>query len=79
MEHTFFSIIVADDEAELRESMCRMINWEEIGFRLVGKAENGLEALQLTDQLQPDLLLTDIRMPFISGTDLACQVRKCSR
>ena len=61
-----FTIIVADDEEELREAVCRMIRWEEIGFRLVGSAGNGLDALQLVEQLQPDLLLTDIQMPFIT-------------
>ena len=53
-----------------------MIRWEELGFRLVGRAGNGLDALQLVEQLQPDLLLTDIQMPFITGTALARQVRE---
>lgn len=46
------------------------------GFRLVGNARNGLDALELVEQLEPDLLLTDIRMPFISGIELARQVRE---
>ena len=54
----------------------RRINWEEIGFSVVGEAENGIEALELVDRLEPDLLLTDIRMPFISGIELARQVRE---
>ena len=60
-----YTVVVADDEQELREAVCSMIRWEEIGFRLVGSAGNGLDALQLVEQLQPDLLLTDIQMPFI--------------
>ncbi|MDE7220024.1 MAG: response regulator [Oscillospiraceae bacterium] len=71
-----FTVIVADDEEELREAVCRLIPWERIGFRLLGSAGNGLDALELVEQLQPDLLLTDIHMPFISGTDLARQVRE---
>lgn len=70
-----FTVIVADDEEELREAVCRLIPWETIGFRLVGSASNGLDVLQLVEQLQPDLLLTDIHMPFVSGTELAKQVR----
>lgn len=58
------TVIVADDETELREAVCSVIPWKEIGFRLVGSAGNGLDALQLVEQLQPDLLLTDIRMPL---------------
>ena len=70
------TVIVADDETELREAVCSMIPWKEIGFRLVGSAGNGLDALQLVEQLQADLLLTDIRMPYISGVSLAQQVRE---
>lgn len=71
-----FTVIVADDEEVLREAVCRLIPWESIGFKLLGSAGNGLDALQMVEQLQPDLLLTDIHMPFISGTDLAKQVRE---
>ena len=71
-----YTVVVADDETELREAVCQMIRWEDIGFRLVGSAGNGLDALQLVEQLQPDLLLSDIRMPFISGLELARQVRE---
>ena len=73
---TLYTVIVADDEDELREAVCSMIPWEEYGFSLVGSASNGLDALQLVEKLEPDLLLTDIRMPFISGIELARQVRE---
>ena len=73
---TLYTVVVADDEDELREAVCSMIPWEELGFRLVGSASNGLDALQLVEKHEPDLLLTDIRMPFISGIELARQVRE---
>lgn len=73
---TLYTVVVADDEEELREAVCTMIPWQELGFRLVGSASNGLDALQLVEQHGPDLLLTDIRMPFISGIELARQVRE---
>ena len=76
MEDQFFTIVVADDEAELCDAVCSMIHWEELGFRLVGSAGNGLDALQQVEKLQPDLLLTDIQMPYITGTALARQVRE---
>ena len=76
MAEQMFKIVVADDEDELREAMCRLIDWKSLGFQLVGSAGNGLDALQLVEQLQPDLLLTDIQMPFIAGTSLAHQVRE---
>ena len=76
MAATLYTVIVADDEDELREAVCAMIPWKDLGFRLVGSASNGLDALQLVEQYEPDLLLTDIRMPFISGIELARQVRE---
>lgn len=75
-EKTLYTVVVADDEEELRQAVCRMTPWEELGFRLVGDAGNGLDALELVEALEPDLLLTDIRMPFISGIELARQVRE---
>lgn len=71
-----YTVIVADDEEVLRRAIIRKIDWESIGFQVIGEAENGIEALELVARLEPDLLLTDIRMPFISGIDLARQVRE---
>ncbi len=71
-----YTIVVADDEEELRKAIIRKINWEEIGFQVAGEAENGIEALELVEKLEPDLLLSDIKMPFISGIELARQVRE---
>ena len=73
---TQYTVVVADDEDELREAVCTMIPWQDYGFCLVGSASNGLDALQLVETHAPDLLLTDIRMPFISGIELARQVRE---
>lgn len=75
-DQTIYTVVVADDEDELRQAVCTMIPWEDLGFRLVGDASNGLDALELVEKLEPDLLLTDIRMPFISGIELARQVRE---
>ena len=71
-----YTVVVADDEEELRRAIVRRIDWESAGFRVVGEAENGVEALELVEKMEPDLLLTDIKMPFISGIELARQVRE---
>lgn len=71
-----YTVVVADDEEELRKAIIRRIDWESIGFQVVGEAENGIEALELVEQKKPDLLLSDIRMPFVSGIELARQVRE---
>ena len=71
-----YTIIVADDEEELRRALIDRVNWESVGFQVIGEAENGVEALELVEKLKPDLLLTDIKMPFVSGIELARQVRE---
>ena len=50
-EKELYTVVVTDDEPELLEAVCTMIRWEEIVFRLVGSAGNGLDALQLVEQL----------------------------
>ena len=72
----FYTIVIADDEEQLRHSLIRRIPWEEVGFQVVGEAENGIEALEQVERLEPDLLLTDIRMPFMSGIELAREARE---
>lgn len=71
-----YTIVIADDEAQLRQALIRRIDWESVGFQVVGEAENGIEALDLVEKLEPDLLLTDVRMPFMSGIELAREVRE---
>ncbi len=71
-----YTVVVADDEEELRSALVRRVDWESIGFQVVGEAENGVEALELVERYEPDLLLTDIRMPFLSGIELARSVRE---
>ena len=58
-----YTVIVADDEEEIRRSLIRKVNWGAAGFQVIGEAENDVEALELVEKLEPDLLLTDIRAP----------------
>ena len=71
-----YTVIVADDEEEIRRGIIKKVKWEELGFQVIGEAANGADALELVEKLEPDLLLTDIRMPFLSGIDLARAVRE---
>lgn len=71
-----YRIILVDDEEEVRQSIIKKINWEEAGFSVVGDAENGEEALEKVEVLEPDVILTDIRMPYMDGLTLAERVRQ---
>ena len=71
-----YTIVFADDEEEVRQAIIQKVAWNDIGYEFVGEAGNGAEALELVEKLRPDVLLTDIQMPFISGIELARQVRE---
>ncbi|CDU01486.1 putative Response regulator of the LytR/AlgR family [Vibrio coralliirubri] len=68
--------IIADDEALLRHHLDKSLAevWPEL--EIVGKAQNGLEAMQSIQQLKPDVAFLDIRMPELDGISLAKQLNK---
>ena len=52
------------------------MEWESLGFEVAGDAENGEEALEKVEQLQPDVVITDIRMPYMDGLTLTRRIRQ---
>ncbi len=71
-----YRILLVDDEEELRAGIRRKIDWEALGFTLAGEAANGEDALELAEQIMPDVLLTDIKMPFMDGLTLCRQLKQ---
>ena len=71
-----YTVLVVEDEQNQRRALIEKVRWEDAGFQVIGEAENGVEALDLVEQLEPDLILTDIMMPMINGLELAAQVRR---
>ena len=71
-----YRVLLVDDEEEIRVGISRKIDWTALGFALVGEAGNGEEALDLAEQLQPDVVLTDIKMPFMDGLALCRHLRQ---
>lgn len=67
-------IIIADDERTIRESISHLIDWESLGLELVGQCKNGLEALDMILDETPDIVLTDIKMPGLTGVELVQRV-----
>ena len=76
MDKKLYTVVFAEDEEEIRRGIIRKTDWEKCGFQVIGEAANGADALELVEKLEPDLLLTDIRMPFLSGIELARQIRE---
>ena len=63
-------MLIADDERVIRETIRQIIDWEALGIRIVGLCKNGLEAYDMTLDESPDIVLTDINMPGLSGLEL---------
>lgn len=63
-------LIIVDDEKIIRESICSLIDWESLGIEVVGVCKNGLEAYDAILDSYPDIVLTDIKMPGLSGLEL---------
>lgn len=69
-----FKAIIIDDEKNLRERFMRFFPWDRFGFEVIATAKNGFEGLKLIEDLSPDLVFTDIKMPKMDGIQLASKV-----
>lgn len=67
---SYYKVLLADDEKEIRQGIIKKIDWEANGFILAGDASNGREALELAEKIHPDVVMTDIKMPFMTGLEL---------
>jgi len=69
-------VLLVDDEVFARTGLRGLIPWNRFGFEIVAEAENGEEALQMIREEQPDLVVTDIRMPVLDGLELIRTVKE---
>ena len=69
-------VIIADDEERICRLIEALIDWKSLHMEVVGVAHNGLEAAELVRRTEPDILITDIRMPGCSGLELIEKVKK---
>ncbi|WP_239613736.1 response regulator transcription factor [Cohnella mopanensis] len=65
-----YKLLIVDDEALVREAIKEQMNWEQLGFVCIGDCEDGKEALKFIERETPDVVLTDIGMPFMNGIEL---------
>jgi two-component system chemotaxis response regulator CheB len=62
-------VVVAEDSRTARELLVEILQRDPLGVRVVGEAENGLAALELTRRLRPDVVTIDLRMPVLDGVE----------
>lgn len=71
-------VLIVDDEPSVRSRLRKAVKWHELGFDLVGEASDGEEGLEMFKSTDPDIIITDIRMPVFSGLELVQQVKNVS-
>ncbi len=71
MKQDKLKVMFVDDEENTRNLLRLILDWDAMGFEIAGEASSGQEGLNLVDELLPDLIITDIKMPFMDGLEFA--------
>ncbi|MDR1532820.1 MAG: response regulator [Clostridiales bacterium] len=71
-----YSVFLAEDEIVVREGIKRLVSWEEYGFTFAGEAPDGELAWSAIQKQKPDIVITDIKMPFMDGLELSRFIKK---
>lgn len=69
-------MFIVDDEDMEREGIRSLYAWEELGLSVIGEAWNGQSALEALTDIEPDLVITDVRMPGMNGLEFAARLKK---
>ena len=71
-----YTVLLVDDEEEVIQIIMKKIDWEELGFSVIGYANNGVKALEMVEEFQPDVVMTDIKMPYMDGMELSGHIKE---
>ena len=71
-----YTLLLVDDEEEVVQIIIKKMDWEALGFTVVGYASNGVKALEMVEEYQPDVVMTDIKMPYMDGIELTKRIKE---
>jgi len=71
-----YKVLIVDDEIFVRRGLINLMDWNSLQYEICGEAENGEQAIEMIDKLQPDLVIADIRMPILDGLELIKRVKE---
>jgi len=71
-----YKMMIVDDEYYVKEGLKQTIDWNKYQIEIVGEAENGEDALNLAKTFNPDIIITDIRMPILDGVEFMKKLRE---
>ncbi len=69
-------LLIADDEILTRTGLTTSIVWSDLGIDEVYEASDGVEGLEMAKKYQPDIVLSDVRMPRMNGIDMLYKIRE---
>jgi len=71
-----YSVMLVDDEEDVIQAILHKMDWEAMGYMKPEYAHNGLEALDLAENHTPDVVMTDIKMPYMDGLELSRKLKE---
>ncbi len=74
MNQNLLNVLIVDDEQNTRNLLKLCIDWESLGMKVIGDVDSGIEALDIMQEIKPDIVLTDIEMPYMNGLMLSKQI-----
>lgn len=66
-----YRVMIIDDERSIRNLLKLTVSWKEMGLEVAGEAASGIEAINSIDDIRPDIVFVDIRMPFMNGIEFS--------
>lgn len=76
VEKSMYKALIVDDEELTRDGIRASINWDSFQIDTVLEAQDGREGLELAEKYKPEVVLTDVRMPQMNGTEMVEKLRK---
>ncbi|MDF2988217.1 MAG: two component transcriptional regulator, AraC family [Eubacterium sp.] len=76
MNDRTLKVLIVDDESNTRNLVNLSVDWNRLNMDVIGEATSGLEALDLVESLNPDIVITDIQMPYMDGLALSKAVKE---
>lgn len=71
-----YRVLIVDDEPWVAYGISKLISWKELGFTIIGEAYDGITAMSIIEKQQPEVVISDIRMPGLDGIELLSELRK---
>lgn len=70
-----YTLLLVDVKKKSLKPSVKKVKWEELGFQVTGHANNGFKAMDMLEEMQPDIVMTDIRMPYMDGLELCAHIK----